>query len=494
MKKTWQIVSVVVAVLALFITVWQTLLTRQSTKHELGGTLSALVGERQVAIGETADVVVFTTDGVVNLSDIDVVPTFKNVSKYTVHDILAEYVVSGNVALSYADFYSSLSQGGRTTVQRNERELYAHRQTEQPFVSLSVTGSEAHSTIETSVTYDGAMMPFQYTTNLLVMRVAKRSDQTVEQWKQRCREAAQRRLDGRKVDIYYCSSDYVSKEEDVTLIQQVAQTKPTEQKSEIAKSVVKTKPDKLVEPATSENAFTDSAEEKCGLLVNSEYNPTEGTLRVSYKPSTRQRNLLFWLSCNFVKNNYENYLYYQISSNQNDSVYFIHSPTKNGNNAKKYYAIDVMEEDSTLLKGIIIDNKIVRNRTGKTIICCVETEKTITYQVLSGKWCGYKRHKFDSEVTNIKAFSVVKGKRIKATEGYSWLFGLLLPFCFVFPVKALYYIFKNKFNLREAVEDWGVPYDSNVFEWTAIIFTLVYVVFSVVIIVWNIVMATPPSV
>ena len=35
MKKSWQIVSIVVAVVALVFTIWQTLLSRKSTRHDL---------------------------------------------------------------------------------------------------------------------------------------------------------------------------------------------------------------------------------------------------------------------------------------------------------------------------------------------------------------------------------------------------------------------------------------------------------------------------
>ena len=500
MKKTWQIVSVVVAVLALFITVWQTLLTRQSTKHELGGTLSALVGERQVAIGETADVVVFTTDGVVNLSDIDVVPTFKNVSKYTVHDILAEYVVSGNVALSYADFYSSLSQGGRTTVQRNERELYAHRQTEQPFVSLSVTGSEAHSTIETSVTYDGAMIPFQHTTNLLVMKVAKRSSQSLEQWKQQCRATAQRRLDGKIADIYYCASAYVSKELGVSLAS--ANSASTEQpkpktvqqpKKDQPKEIAKKKPVDEQKLVINRPEATDLGEEKCDLLVRSEYDKATGKLTVYFKPSEHQRTLVFWNKYKMNEKDDEiDYYYWLTKSNPGDSVYVMYSPIRDGKHAVVYNSIDVMEEDSSLLKNVVVKGNKVRNRTGKTIVCRIETEDGYRYHAINGKWYGYKCVRFGSDVKHIQVAAVAKDKRKELSLG-NWLFMLLILFigCMI-PCPALYFIVKNGFNLRNAVEDFDDKIGfAKFWNWFWIIVTFAYLIFCVIVIIWNIVMSTP---
>lgn len=486
MKKTWQVVSVIVAIVALGITIWQTLLTRQSTKHELGGTLSASLGDQQVSIGETSDIVVLTTDNAVYLNNIDIAPTFTNVTKYSVHDILAEYIVSGNVTLTSSDYYSSVSQGGKTTLQRNEHLLYAHRQTEQPFVALAFSGSEAHSTIESSVTYDGAMMPFQYTTNLLVMKVAKRSSQSLEQWKQQCRIAAQRRMDGKKVDIYYCASSYVSNEKGVVLgqtVTQPAKTEPTTRKQQ--NTVTKTKPStrtasssqtkqtaipQTVEVTQSENATVDT-EKKCGLLVSSESNPETRLLKATYTPSDRRRNLVLWGKMEW-KDSDQDY-FYSFTSNAGEKEWSLGNnplPKLNNKYPKKIKVIDVMEEDSTLLSGIEINGSKVRNRTGRSVLCIIHTVDGYRHwHLLSGKWYGYKKVSFKSEVDKITVYPVKK-----RNVGGSWLWLLLVPIGFVYPVVCTYCLIKNKFNIVDAIDEGEDEFfDSTFWAWVWMIATII---------------------
>lgn len=487
MKKSWQIVSIVIAVIALAFTIWQTLLSRKSTRHDLGGSLSALVDDCRVSVGESADVVVFTTGGTIDLNQVSLVPTFTNVSQYTVRDILAEYTFSGSVGFVTSDFYSSLSQGGKTILQRNERVLYAHKQTEQPFVSMNIAGSEACATIESSVTYDGAMMPFQYTTNLLVMKVEKRSSQTTEQWKQHCREAAQRRLDGRKADLYFCSSAYVSKEKDVVLSQQVARMpstnsvqshpaaqKPAVQKPTTAKNVAKAEPaksvEKLAEPVATRSTANGATEEKCGLLVSSEYDASSRKLKASYKPSERRRNLVVWCYAKW-KDGSDWDGFYSLVSNAGETEWSLgNMPTHNEKVPKKFKVIDVMEEDSSLVSGMEINGSKVRNRTGRSVLCKIHTVDNYTrYQPISGKWYGFKESSFGAEIDKIQTYPVKK-----RNVGSTWLWVVLIMFlCFVFPPFCTFYLIKNRFNFVETVENFEHDVDTSKFwSWAAVIVTV----------------------
>lgn len=500
MKKTWQIVSVVVAVIALAFTIWQTFLTRKSLKHELGGNLSALVGDHKVSTGTVSDVVIFTTGETLSLSGIDIVPIFVNNTKYTVHDVFAEYVVSGDVMLTPSDGYSSSSQDGRTTVSCPIDKVGAHLNTKQPFVSLSVEGNESQGKIESSVTYDGAMMPMQFTTNLSVLKVAKQNGQTVEQWKQQCRATAQRRLDGKIADIYYCASAYVSKELGVSLAS--ANSAATEQpkpktvqqpKKDQPKEIAKIKPVDEQKLVTNRPDATDSGEEKCDLLVRSEYDEATGKLTVYFKPSEHQRTLVFWNKYKMNEKDDEiDYYYWLTKSNPGDSVYVMYSPIRDGKHAVVYNSIDVMEEDSSLLKNVVVKGNKVRNRTGKTIVCRIETEDGYRYHAINGKWYGYKCVRFGSEVKHIQVAAVAKDKRKELSLG-NWLFMLLILFigCMI-PCPALYFIVKNGFNLRNAVEDFDDKIGFEKFwNWFWIIVTFAYLIFCAIVIIWNIVMSIP---
>lgn len=466
MKKPWQIVSVVIAFLALVFGIWQTLLSRKSTKHELGGTLSAKVEDRQVAIGESADVVVFTQDGTVGLNDVCFVPTFTNVSQYTVRDILAEYTFSGNVNFTTSDFYTSLSQGGRTVLQRNERVLYAHKQTEQPFDALSISGSEARAEIESSVTYDGAMMPFQYTTNLLVMKVAKRSGQSMEQWKQQCRDAAKRRLDGRTADLYYCTSSYVSKETNVALTQTVAQPKPAtpvqknneEQKTTVTKSTTKAEPVKTSGPVAAKTVVAGPTEEKCGLLIGSEYDSSTHLLKATYKPSDHQRNILVWIREKWKDGEWYSYRMDASAPGQNMWSGYVESK-RNNEYAQEVEVIDVMEEDTLLRKHIVIKDRKIRNRTRRCVICnVIFADGSSSYISSRGKWYMINKYSFKKDVSDVRVYPVAKGNRKGITgDTWTWFFGLLI--FFMMPGVGWYFLIKNDFVFENAISEFKREWD-----------------------------------
>lgn len=379
--------------------------------------MSALVDDRQVSIGESADVVVFTTDGSVDLNQVSLVPTFTNVSQYTVRDILAEYTFSGNVSFITSDFYTSLSQGGRTVLQRNERVLYAHKQTEQPFDALSISGSEARAEIESSVTYDGAMMPFQYTTNLLVMKVAKHSGQSMEQWKQQCRDAAKRRLDGRTADLYYCTSSYVSKETNVALTQTVAQPARTETKTAQQQKVSAPKPSsQQQQPAVAKKTVEDqtvggnvqTAEEHNNLLTgNGPYDKSKGKMSVYYKPSSRTRSLAVWYAYTYENGDSLHYCV-DFNSSPNESDWTIWAGKRDGVFAEKCIPLDVMEEDSTLLAGFKISGKRVRNRNGVPVLCIATlADGSTEWFILDGKKSvDNKKKRFSDEVKSVKLYPI----------------------------------------------------------------------------------------
>lgn len=450
MKKPWQIVSVVIAFLALVFGIWQTLLSRKSTKHELGGTLSAKVDDRQVAIGESADVVVFTQDGTVGLNDVCFVPTFTNVSQYTVRDILAEYTFSGNVNFTTSDFYTSLSQGGRTVLQRNERVLYAHKQTEQPFDALSISGSEARAEIESSVTYDGAMMPFQYTTNLLVMKVAKRSGQSMEQWKQQCRDAAKRRLDGRTADLYYCTSSYVSKETNEALAQTVTQPAKTETKTAQQQKVSAPKPSsQQQQPAVAKKTVEDqtiggnaqTAEGHNNLLTgNGPYDRSKGNVSVYYKPSSRARSLAVWYAYTYENGDSLHYCV-GFKSSPNDSEWTIWAGKRDGVFAEKCIPLDVMEEDSTLLAGFKISGKRVRNRTGVPVLCIATlADGSTQWFIFDGKKSvENKKKKFSDEVKSVKLYPI--REELRPVSFGNSLLGIIIICLFFMAVPWIIFLF-----------------------------------------------------
>lgn len=447
MKKPWQIVSVVIAFLALVFGIWQTLLSRKSTKHELGGTLSAKVDDRQVSIGESADVVVFTTDGSVDLNQVSLVPTFTNVSQYTVRDILAEYTFSGSVGFVTSDFYSSLSQGGKTILQRNERMLYAHKQTEQPFVSMNIASSEGHATIESSVTYDGAMVPFQYTTNLLVMKVAKHSGQSMEQWKQQCRDAAKRRLDGRTADLYYCTSSYVSKETNVALAQTVTQPAKTETKTAQQQKVSAPKPSsQQQQPAVAKKTVEDqtiggnaqTAEEHNNLLTgNGPYVRGNGKMSVYYKPSSRTRSLAVWYAYTYENGDSLHYCV-DFKSSPNDSEWTIWAGKRDGVFAEKCIPLDVMEEDSTLLAGFKISGKRVRNRTGVPVLCIATlADGSTEWFILDGKKSvDNKKKRFSDEVKSVKLYPI--REELRPVGFFHSLLGLIIFCLFLWAVPLIF--------------------------------------------------------
>ncbi len=131
-------------------------------KH--GGKFVAFVNNKEAASHINRNVLIYMDQDSVDLSQMGIVPTMTNPTKYPVQDMLLMYEIEARSSkIIYADYYSVHQTVSGTQITNNDKTLYAKSTVPRPFYKFVMYG-DGEVSINLQVTYRGVNEPFTYHT------------------------------------------------------------------------------------------------------------------------------------------------------------------------------------------------------------------------------------------------------------------------------------------------------------------------------------------
>lgn len=137
------------------------------------GELVAFVNNTEATSPTNRNILIYMDEDSVDLSQIGILPTMTNPSKYSIQDILLTYKIDVNFTnVSYTDYYSihRIAKGNQIT--NNDKTLYAKTTMPEPFYSF-VMYDNGDASINLEATYKGIDEPFTYQAYIKTKKISK---------------------------------------------------------------------------------------------------------------------------------------------------------------------------------------------------------------------------------------------------------------------------------------------------------------------------------
>lgn len=196
----WEVIGVITSLIA-SIFAWS------QFKHDKGGCLEVSHNTQKVYSNESKDLVILTDSKQIYFTDI--FPVFSNSDKYSLRDFTLSHTVEMNgVIADNTGFYSKSDINGHTYLLKySEDILPPHQIVESPISSIKLLEAEtALCVIKSKATWDGADIPFEFTTNTYIYYLKAFENETFDSWKNRCKKIVNANVNLPVYDLVYLSS------------------------------------------------------------------------------------------------------------------------------------------------------------------------------------------------------------------------------------------------------------------------------------------------
>lgn len=461
------IVSVIVTV------VMNLIIKSNDNTNQLGDKMNAIYETRLLNNNDSKTIVVCLENGVQNIENLEITPTFQNLSEYALKDFSLSFETKcSNIILRPSVFVDTFSYGDTEChYWYKEKVLSSFDETKPPFKSIYLKGTKGRCQITTKASYNGISSAFKFYTDILFFVVPNNNGKSYEDWKNDCKAQFVDAIKDYSHDIYiyYYTRNHQPELLSDIPIESLGQTSVSD-KVEIPIQYSNYNGIEFIEPTILKNHYVSQEE----LNAHHEL-----------------------IGCKIVKTDSTLKYYLTLSPNESDtSVYMMlegrHKPDSLNHNSTKYeYGLLKIGRETTTEYGILYhgikapeidqvslypqcktedvihlkqkNNKyyIVKNKTRYTVVCFIHySDNSTTQFVLDG---GEERTienigVYPIEVFNTYRKAIQRDKKSTLRLYFSipilstiTFFGLLILLVNIGPFLRCFFSKKNQFDIRKAL-------------------------------------------
>ncbi len=432
LRKQYSIIAAIISIIGTLVAIITLYLQWQSLQHEIGGRLNASYQSRLLNNRESKTIVVCLEDTTIDLSNLNVTPTFDNPSQYSINEFSLMYITENdNVNCNPSSFYQKHTANKQENIYKySERVLDAHGESPKPFIGFEIKSDVGRCVIKAKATYDGAPSAFEYSTDIWFIVEPNKNNLSYENWKLNCKKRIFGLIRDNYYDVYYFKKGMPSEYQfDVALPNQNAiaqhsdQTNNTDYADTLSNTISRQVNDKGVDEATNTltinhyNIERNKNRKNCITVYTNEIATRDETIYAIYEYNHGLYRCIAWNNVRLLKgknkfdfwsrddvdNIEELYLCRRIPTNLSTSI--------------------IIENDSTAL---------VRNQTNSIVLCELPYSINTSYEfVIFDK--GDKR--ISTKGSDISKLRVYISDRehnwpFSISKVYAYLRGLYLPILF----------------------------------------------------------------